>query len=304
MVDGQRYAFVVQKHRRFHDCGLRVARRGGVPFVLKIDALEVREEASWGVRRPLWGRIAEALGEVRLIHQADLVVPVSASLDAQLASLGVPPDQRLVLDNGVDLDHFSPGPPDDELRAKHDLGGRLVIGWVGSFRPFHGLALVPDIARMLRDCIPEAVLCLVGTGEMFDEISERIGDLRDTVKLVGAVPHDRIADWIRTFDICLSLADPGPYPYSPLKLYEYMGCGRPVVAAAVDGVAERLHGGGGILVAPGDAGAVVQAVGRLAAEPLVRERIGAEGRTTAERLGGWRSRAEKLINALRDRALL
>jgi glycosyltransferase involved in cell wall biosynthesis len=305
ILNGRRYEFVVQKHRRFHDCGLRVARQRGVPFVLKIDALEVREEASWGVRRPLWGGTVERMGEVRLIRQADLVVPVSPTLDSQLASLGIPSEQRLVLDNGVDLDDFSPGPANDDLRAEHDLRGRLVVGWVGSFRPYHGLSLVPDIARMLQRTVPEAVLCLVGTGGLFDAISESVDDLRDTVRLVGSVPHDRIADWIRTFDVCLLLANPGPYHYSPLKLYEYMGCGRPVVAAAVGGVADALHGdAGGILVPPGDANAVVNAVARLAADPSLRERIGAEARTTAERLGGWETRAERLIDALRDRSLL
>jgi glycosyltransferase involved in cell wall biosynthesis len=276
-----------------------------VPFVLKIDALEVREEASWGVRRPLWGRTVERIGEERVIRQADLVVPVSPTLDSQLASLGIPSEQRLVLGNGVDLDDFSPGPPNADFRVEHDLRGRLVVGWVGGFRPYHGLSLVPDVARLLRDAVPEAVLCLVGTGDLFDAISESVDDVRDSVRLVGSVPHDRVADWIRTFDVCLLLADPGPYHYSPLKLYEYMACGRPVVAAAVGDVADALYGdAGGILVPPGDANAVVNAVARLAADPSLRKRMGVEARTHAERLGGWEARAGTLVDALRDRSLL
>ena len=305
LLNGRRYDFVIQKHRRFHDAGLRVARRQGVPFVLKMDALEVREEASWGVRRPLWGPAVESIGERRLIAQADLVVPVSTALDAQVESLGVPRERRLVLDNGVDLDSFSPGPGDRDLRAAHDLQRRFVVGWVGGFRPFHGLSLVPDIARRLRDVVPEAVLCLVGTGDRYAEVARSVQDLRDVVRLVGPVPYERVPDWIRTFDAAVHLAEPGPYHYSPLKLYEYMACGRPVIASEVGTVADTVGGeGAGILVPSGDARAVVDAIAQLAAHEPARRRMGEAARLRAERLGGWDARASDLIAALRDRELI
>src|SRR5438132_4246612 len=263
LVQGRNYEFVVQKHHRFHDCGLRIARQRGVPFVLKMDALEVREEAAWGLRRPIWGAMVERYGEMRVISEADLVAPVSRTLDSQLEALGIQADRRLVLDNGVDLAAFSPGPPDEDLRMEFGLHGRMVVGWVGSFRPYHGLSLVPEIARRLRDAVPEAIMCLVGTGDLFDAVASSVEAVSDVVRLVGPVPHDRVTDWIRTFDVCLLLADRGPYHYSPLKLHEYMACARPVVAAAVGEVAEVLRGdSGGILVSPGEAEAVVSAVGR------------------------------------------
>ena len=305
LLNGRRYGFVVQKHRRFHDSGLRIARERHVPYVLKLDALEVREEASWGVTRPGWGSVVERFGEVRLIREADLVLPVSRTLDGQLASLGLPDRRRLVLDNGVDLEAFSPGPADADLRREFGLQGRLVVGWVGSFRPFHGLSLVPEIARRLRGTLPDAVLCLVGTGDLFASTKAGTDDLRETVRLVGPVPHDKVTHLIRAFDICLLLAEPGPYHYSPLKLYEYMACGRPVVAAAVGDVARVVDGDAGtILVPPGDPGAVADAIARLAVDPALRVRMGQEARRTAERLGGWDVRARTLVDGLRDRALL
>ena len=139
-----RYRFVLQFHRRFQSAGIDAARRAGVAFVLRVEALEIREEASWGVRRNGYGRLVERLGELRIMHHADLIASVSDVLDGQLEAVGIPRDKRVVIPNGVDIDKFSPGVSDPELRRRHGLDGRFAIGWVGGFRPFHGLEMVPE----------------------------------------------------------------------------------------------------------------------------------------------------------------
>jgi glycosyltransferase involved in cell wall biosynthesis len=305
VVAGRSYRLVVQLHRRFHDCGFAVARAAGIPIVLRVDALEVEEEATWGLRRPGWGRVVEELGELRLIRRADMVAPVSEAVDAQLARAGIDPERRVVVPSGVDLGVFQPGEPDVEMRRKHGLDGRLVVGWVGGFRPFHGLDAVPAIARGLRERVPDAVLCLVGAGPLREEIATRVRGLEDVVRLIDPVPYREVPRWIRSFDVCLLLAGGGPFHYSPLKLYEYLACGRSVVAPRVGEVASVLADGReGILVPSGDAGAVVSAVERLAADPQARAKLGAEGRRTAERTGSWKARADHLFDALEARGLL
>src|SRR5262249_29462186 len=149
---------VVQFHRRFHREGLALAARSGVPAVLRVEALEVREEGAWGVHRPAYGPLVERIGERRILAETDLFAPVSTEGDAVLADLGVPQTRRVVVPNGVDLDRFSPGPADDRLH-RLGLGGRFVVGWIGGFRPHHGLSQVEPVARILRAEAPEAVLC-------------------------------------------------------------------------------------------------------------------------------------------------
>jgi glycosyltransferase involved in cell wall biosynthesis len=298
------YRLVVQLHRRYQDCGLRVSRKLGVPFILRIEALEVRQDVSWGLRRPMWGAVAERWGELAIIRQADLVAAVSDVLDAQLARMGVPQERRVVIPNGVDLTLFSPGDRDVDLLRAHDLEGRFVVGWVGGFRPFHGLDALPEIAHRLRSEIPSSVLCLVGTGPERDELGRRARGMGDVIRFVGPVARVDVPRWLRSFHACLLLARSTDFHYSPMKLYEYMGCGRPVVAAAVGEVRKVISDGhDGLLVPPHHTGAVVDAIARLFRDDALRDRLGAAARRTAERSGSWESRAVALLAALESRQL-
>jgi glycosyltransferase involved in cell wall biosynthesis len=237
----RRYGVVIQLHARFLDCGYSLARKLGVPFVLRVEALETREEASWGVHRPIWRPLVETWGEKRIFANADLLLPISSAVDGQLASLGIPKDKRQVVPNGVDLELFHPGPPDDELFTAYQMDGQLRVGWVGGFRPFHGLELLPAFADKLHEALPDAVLYLVGTGPLRRQVEAQMAD-RAWVRLVGAVPHQDVPRWIRCFDVAILAAGSEQFHYSPLKLYEYLACGAPVVAPDVGDIGREVPG--------------------------------------------------------------
>jgi glycosyltransferase involved in cell wall biosynthesis len=303
-VADRRYELVIQLHRRFTDAGLIIARRMHIPFILRVEAVEVREADSWGLRRPGWGGLVERAGEFRLMKRSDLVASVSAEVDRDVARSGLVSERRLVVPNGVDLDAFSPGAPDLILRRSHDLEGRFVIGWVGGFQPFHGLDLIPRIASELSQRVPNAVLCLIGTGPVRDKLARMTTGLRDTVRLLPPVPHDSIPSWIRTFDACVLLAGDKRFHYSPLKLFEYQACGRPVIAPRVGMIPSLIDDSkDGLLVPPADPVAVADAVRRLELEPGLATSLGTSARARVARTASWGSRADTLLNVLAARGL-
>jgi glycosyltransferase involved in cell wall biosynthesis len=305
LVAGRSYGLIIQLHHRFQDVGKLIARRVGAPFVLRVDALEVREEEAWGIRRPGYGGAVERLGELRILRSADLVIPVSDVLDAELDHAGIGGKRRMVLANGVDVLMFSPGEADPELRRAHDLEGRFVVGWVGGFRPFHGLELVAAIARRLKERVPRAVLCLMGTGPLREWLVEETRPVQDVVRVLPAVPHEEVPRWLRTFDACLQLGNPEGFHYSPMKLYEYLACARPIIAADVGQVGQVLtNNEDALLVQPGDAGAAAAAIERLANQPRLRAALSTAARETAVQRASWDVRAEALIAGLRARRLL
>ena len=286
------------------DCGYDLARKLGVPFVLKVEALEVREEDSWGTHRPGWGPLVESWGEKRIISKADLLLPISTAVNGQLADLGVPASRRQVVPSGVDTQLFCPGPPDEELIANHRIGGQQRVGWVGGFRPFHGLELLPAIADRLHEELPGAVLYLVGTGPLREEVETQMAG-RAWVRMVGPVPHEEVPRWIRTFDVAVLAAGSKAFHYSPLKLYEYLACGAPVVAADVGDIGrEVVNGREAVLVPPGDPEAVVDAVRTLLLSPARRHSLSSAAREKAVSNFSWDTRAISVIRALRDRNLL
>ena len=98
-----------------------------------------------------------------------------------------------------------------------------------------------------------------------------------SVRLTGSVPHEEVAGLIRQFDVALA-----PYPslqhpfyFSPLKLFEYMACGVPVVAADVGQIGEVVRDGEtGLLYPADDLDALTAACDRLLAAPSLRRRLG------------------------------
>jgi glycosyltransferase involved in cell wall biosynthesis len=299
------FALVVHFHRRFQDSGVEAARRLGIPLVIVVEALEVREEASWGVTRPGWGKAVEWFGEARLLRRGDLLLPLTRLVDMQLGQIGIPQDRRVIVPTGADLSSFRPGPPDGDLKRKHGLDAPFVVGWVGGFRPFHGLEAIPEIARGIRRAIPGALLCLIGTGPLRDHVARATRGMEDIVRLVGPVPHHEVPGWMRLFDAALLLSGPGPFHYSPLKLHEYMASGLPTVAAQVGDVPSVISSGrNGLLVPPQDPASVVQSLALLASDPALRTQMGFEARRTAERELSWDARVRTIVDALADRGLL
>jgi glycosyltransferase involved in cell wall biosynthesis len=303
LIDDNSYAIVVQLHHRYQTCGLALARRLSVPLVLRVDALEVREEASWGLQRPGWGRLVEHLGEVRLIRRADLIVSVSDTLDKHLAD-SVHAHRRLVLPNGVNLDLFHPGPKDKDLLRGHGLEGRFVVGWTGGFRPYHGLQAVPEIARRLKTTMPEAVLCFLGTGSMRGQLHDATEEVRDSVVLLDPVRYEDVPRWVRSFDACMLLGGSADYHYSPLKLYEYMACQRPVIGPSAGEISNVLGSGRGYLVPPNDPDAVVDAIVTVAKDPNAAAEVAHRARVFVEGTASWDARSTELMRALRDRGLV
>lgn len=303
MVGGLRVddvSLVVQLHHRFQDAGLRMARRADAPSVLRVEALEVREERAWGVHRPMWGSLVERWGELGPMSRADLIAPVSETLDRQLAELGIPDARRVVIPNGVDVARFGTGHA-GHLRERLGLGDRFVVGWVGGFRPFHGLEAVAEVGRALAARVPQATLVLIGDGPLRDRVARSVRS--DNVRILPPVSHDEMPRYLAAFDAALLLASGGPFHYSPLKLYEYLAAGLPVIGPAVGDVGPLLSRAG-IVTDQGDPVGVAAAVEALAGDLSLTRRLGERARALAETECSWGSRADALLAALRERGRL
>lgn len=181
----------------------------------------------------------------------------------------------LVESNGVDVDRVRP-PTSRPPRP-------FTAGFVGSFRPWHGLDLVLEVVART----PDVRLLLVGDGPARKGCEERAGrpDLRGRVELTGAVAPAEIPRQLARMHAGLAVAPPdaGGY-FSPLKVLEYQAAGLPVVATRTAPVRRLVtHGRDGLLVTAGDAPALAAALRGLRDDDDLCRRLGAEGRRTAAR---------------------
>jgi len=298
-------AFVWQRHELFHTAGFRAARSLGCPLILFVDAPIVWEEASWGVRRPGWGALLEAVGERPQLRSADLVACVSEEVAEQVVARGAPEERVLVTPCSVDHELFNPDVSGLAVRKRLGLDGAFVVGWVGSFRRFHGVEAAVRAAARLQDSVPELTLLLVGDGlerPRMERLARELGLRR--VVFTGTVPYEEMPAHIGAMDVALVL-DAGDlgFHYSPLKLKEYMACGKPVIGPRVGQVARTMTDGvDALLVEQGDLQALARAIQGLHRDPDLRRALGRAARDRISLEGSWDLQLERALAALDRRA--
>jgi len=299
--DASEVAFVWQRHVLFRRDGLSMATNLKVPFVLSVHALQVRESASWGVRRPGWGAAAERLGEVPQLRAADLVACVSDGVAGAVSAAGVPDERVIVTPNGVDFRHFRPHPSRDRWRRELGLQDRFVLGWSGSFRAFHGLETAIQVMARLESTDPDVALLLIGDGPFRHELQSRVRSSGlSSVHFTGAVDRTAMPGVLSACDAGLVLSDPHKdFHYSPVKLREYLACELPVVAQSRGEIAQSLRDQEEVLLV--DAGSVEQfadAVRRLRSSPALRAHLGTTGRRFVIERWSWARQVEVVLDAL------
>jgi glycosyltransferase involved in cell wall biosynthesis len=279
-VRAERPDAIYERYNLYLLAGLLVAKLTRLPLILEVNAPLVRERRAEGTLALAWlARRAEGL----VWRGADAVLPVSQVLAQDVAACGVPAERLQVVPNGADTD-LTPDAvagPGLERRRALGLDDKIVFGFVGFVRPWHGLDRVIDACAELADA--RLHLLVVGDGPARDDLEAQAARLgvRDQVTFVGRCRHDEIPAYLGSFDVALQ---PAVTDYaSPLKLIEYMATGRAIIAPDSPNIRELVqHEHSACLVPVGAADPLRAAIARLAADGDARRRLGAAARRTVE----------------------
>ena len=278
--------FVWQHHDRFHTRGRELADELGVPLVHFVDAPQIWEAERWGISRGPFGRIVERFGEAPQATAADVVACVSDEVAAAVvARLGVDESRVLVTPCTVEVARFA-GQSVPDLRADHleIPPDSVIVGWIGSFRPFHAVELLVEAFAEAARIEKNLHLVLAGDGPTRAQVEARLSGLglSGQVTFLGQVAYNAVPDVLDLFDISVLPATGGPFHYSPLKLREYAAAGTAIIASDVGDVGETLHSESECVIVPaGSSSALADAMAKLACSPERRERLGASARRAA-----------------------
>jgi len=291
-------SLVWEQHDFFPGVGYKLAKKYNVPFVIYVHAPQVWEAAKWGVKRPIWGKLLEKM-ETRSLKRAEIVACVSQQVADKLKEMGIPENKIMVSPMAVDGYLYSDVNSDD-IKEEYNLNDKFVIGWTGSFRSFHGLDLLVQTYKRVKESIPNAHLLLVGDGTQMEEIKALVRDLnlQDSVSFPGRMSFLRMTKFVHTFDLAiLSARKASEFHYSPMKLREYLKAGRPTMAPNAGEIPLMFKDDVHLkLYKIGDIEGTAQKIITLYKNKEKRELLGDRGKDYILKNGTWDVELEKLMN--------
>jgi len=264
--------------------GVLVARLKRIPLVLEIR--DIWPESIWavGAMRNRWLlRILEML-ERWMYRSADHIVAVGEGYRANILEKVSIPDRISVIPNGVDVKHFVPRQPDAEFLRAWGLENKFVCSYVGTIGMAHGLEVVLEAAKILRQKgRHDIAFCLVGEGshrKRLEEDASQAG-LNGMVAFIGRQPKERIPTILASSRACLVHLK-GCQLFGtviPSKIFETLAMARPVILG-VRGEARDIvmEAGAGVEMEPDSAESLIQAVETLADNPHFTSRQGQAAR--------------------------
>jgi glycosyltransferase involved in cell wall biosynthesis len=281
---------------------LALCRLSTVPVVIEVTGPIAEEARLYGVSERKIALI-RSISE-RALRAAAAVVAVTDGIKRQLvAEYGVDERAAHVVGNGVNTGIFRPR---SSAEARVRLGLRAegpVVGFVGNLHRWQGTEFMIEAMPAILSAVPDVELHVVGDGATKDSLERsatRLG-VRERVRFHGQVPYGDVPDFIAACDVLVAPLIPKPTGdsgYSPLKLFEYLSSGRPVVASRLEGLEVIEREGLGRLVPPADPDALAVAVVELLADDNARAEMGDRARRIALERFGWDRAAERTIEIL------
>jgi glycosyltransferase involved in cell wall biosynthesis len=304
------FDFVYERYAMWASAGVEFARRDGIPGLLEVNAPLIEEQANY---RQLTDRLAAMEATRRAFRAATAVVCVSDDVAAYARSYGVEPDRIHVLPNAVNPDnfrarglaHFAESSEQNVPVPLPAANREFSIGFVGTLKPWHGVDQLIDAYAAVCENGPSCRLRIAGDGPDRDRLEAQARSLpasiSDTIEFLGMLPHADIPEFLATLDVAASPGVSSDTYRSPLKLFEYMAAGLPVVAASCGQTPAIIqHGVTGLLYNPGDTAELASALRRLRDEPQQAARIAGGARREVLAHHTWQHRCESILEIVRQ----
>jgi glycosyltransferase involved in cell wall biosynthesis len=290
---------IIERYYNFGGEGIRAAAAIGARTVLEVNAPVIDHPGS---SKSLIDRalIVEPMRRwrERISATADLIVTPSAAI----LPPGTPASKVVRLEWGADTERFRPGAGGMPPFARP---APIVALFAGAFRSWHGaIHLARAITALRRRGRSDVGAVFVGDGPELAAVKHEAADLSN-VTFTGAVAHERMPSCLAAADIGVAPFDVGAHQplalgffWSPLKIFEYMASGLPVVAPAVDRIPTLVgHEQEGLLYDPSVSDALADALVRLT-DPGLREALGSAARERAVREYSWKAHCAAIVRAV------
>jgi glycosyltransferase involved in cell wall biosynthesis len=265
----------------------------GIPTIFELHDLPSGTMGPWLMRRFLAGKDARR------------VVVNTGNLEKETKSAYSLPKKRgflLLAPNGVDLDRFSDLASPQKARQKLGLPQNFTAGYTGHLYPGRGIEMILEMAQLL----PQMRFLLVGGRDADVERLRAETKHLPNVTFAGFVPNADLPMYQAAADVLLmpygskvaasSGGDIAAFT-NPLKMFEYLACGRPILASDLPILTEILNYKNAIILPKNHVDAWVLSLQELQRTPQRRKGLSKAARETAMQFS-WEKRAEKILRGL------
>ncbi len=288
--------FIYERANYMQVSGVRAANEAGVVHFLEMNSPYTEEKKELDGDSMLLPR-ADDLEKEQLKRSQEVICVSSSLRDYFLNKHRVAPGKFSILPNAISPEKLLV--EEDtvaDLRRKYGIEDKVVIGWVGSIQPWHGIStMIEAFAQLPLAQREQAALMIVGGGESLEEMKALAGSgpAAEQIVFTGYVPHVKVFAHIAAMDLCLL---PNTKWYcSPIKIFEYGAMGKAIIAsnhaAVLDVMEPDLDG---LIIEPTPE-ALSQALRKIIPKPLLRERLASHFKEKVLRDHTWRANAEKVI---------
>jgi glycosyltransferase involved in cell wall biosynthesis len=228
----------------------------------------------------------------RVFSAATALIAVSEAVKSYLMDY-VDESKIHVIPNGVNPRRFS-------NLASVSHSDDFTVGFVGSLKPWHGLPILTDAFSLLHQRVPQAKLLIVGDGPERENLEAELAarGLNTHTQFTGAVNPEQIPSLLAAMTVAVApYAAQSDFYFSPLKVYEYMAAGLPVVVSQIGQLTDLIeHGVNGMLCPPGDAIALADTLEILWRSPNFRHNLGQAARQTMIDHHTWDAIAQQILH--------
>jgi glycosyltransferase involved in cell wall biosynthesis len=268
----------------------------------------------WDVRDITWGYAKDVAGSsptmifatgileryvLHALRRADLVIGASRGITRVLVDGGVKPERTITVPNGISTDLLETIVQSTSGKVENR---RPVVAYAGVIGYNQDLGVLLDAARML----PDVDFVLAGDGPELPVLKKKSGELAlDNVSFSGYLNREKLLELYRRSDVLIAHVRSSPTidaTMIPIKLFEYMAAGKPVIYAGKGAAAELLREiGCAVTVTPEDPEAISTAIAELLEDPERMQALGFRGRSRVQSDFHRDKLMEELAYALKER---
>lgn len=237
----------------------------------------------------------------------DRIVSVTDKLKDELVRLYSIPENKIhVINNGANTDVFKPLDLEQTKSGLKLENSKKYVCFVGNLAAWQGVEFLIRASPLILEKCPDARFLIVGDGVMKDSLMKITSELRLSDKFIftGRIPYENVPLYINAADVCVApfiKERNSKIGLSALKTYEYLACGKPIVASSISGVRDLIESsGGGVSVAPENPEELAAAVVKLLLDENSRVLMGDKGRRYVVENHSWDGVARKILDMCKD----